>query len=136
QGPADPDVRPTPALSYRRGGGGPPRRVAAATLSAARRAALLEPAVRIGARENARFPSMTANANVLELIGNTPMVKAQHLDTGVCELYLKLECMNPGGSIKDRIGLKMIEAAEARGDLKPGALIVERTAGNTGIGLA
>lgn len=79
---------------------------------------------------------MTANANVLELIGNTPMVKAQHLDTGVCELYLKLECMNPGGSIKDRIGLKMIEAAEARGDLKPGALIVEGTAGNTGIGLA
>jgi cystathionine beta-synthase len=93
-------------------------------------------AVRIEARENARFPSMTANANVLELIGNTPMVKAQHLDTGVCELYLKLECMNPGGSIKDRIGLKMIEAAEARGDLKPGALIVEGTAGNTGIGLA
>ena len=79
---------------------------------------------------------MTANANVLELIGNTPMVKAQHLDTGVCELYLKLECMNPGGSIKDRIGLKVIEAAEARGDLKPGALIVEGTAGNTGIGLA
>lgn len=79
---------------------------------------------------------MTANANVLELIGNTPMVKAQHLDTGVCELYLKLECMNPGGSIKDRIGLKMIEAAEARGELKPGALIVEGTAGNTGIGLA
>ncbi|HEX5693950.1 MAG TPA: cysteine synthase family protein, partial [Arenimonas sp.] len=79
---------------------------------------------------------MTANANVLELIGNTPMVKAQHLDTGVCELYLKLECMNPGGSIKDRIGLKMIEAAEARGDLQPGALIVEGTAGNTGLGLA
>ena len=79
---------------------------------------------------------MAAHQNVLELIGNTPMVKAQHLDTGLCELYLKLECMNPGGSIKDRIGLKMIEAAEARGDLKPGALIVEGTAGNTGIGLA
>ncbi|MBW8311620.1 MAG: pyridoxal-phosphate dependent enzyme [Rhizobium sp.] len=79
---------------------------------------------------------MTAQHNVLELIGNTPMVKAQHLDTGLCELYLKLECMNPGGSIKDRIGLKMIEAAEARGDLRPGATIVEGTAGNTGIGLA
>ena len=79
---------------------------------------------------------MVQQQNVLELIGNTPMVKAQHLDTGVCELYLKLECMNPGGSIKDRIGLKMIEAAEARGDLKPGALIVEGTAGNTGLGLA
>ncbi|KFN50223.1 pyridoxal-phosphate dependent enzyme [Arenimonas composti] len=74
--------------------------------------------------------------NVLQLIGNTPIVKAQHLDTGVCELYLKLECMNPGGSIKDRIGLKMIEAAEARGDIRPGATLVEGTAGNTGIGLA
>src|SRR5690606_6957722 len=79
---------------------------------------------------------MTVQENVLSLIGNTPMVKASHLDAGPCELFLKLECMNPGGSIKDRIGLKMIEAAEARGDLKPGALIVEGTAGNTGIGLA
>jgi cystathionine beta-synthase len=74
--------------------------------------------------------------NVLQLIGNTPIVKAQNLDTGVCELYLKLECMNPGGSIKDRIGLRMIEAAEARGDIRPGATLVEGTAGNTGIGLA
>lgn len=79
---------------------------------------------------------MTVQHSVLELIGNTPLVKAQHLDTGLCELYLKLECANPGGSIKDRIGLKMIEAAEARGDLKPGATLVEGTAGNTGIGLA
>ncbi len=79
---------------------------------------------------------MPVHQNVLELIGETPIVKAQHLDTGVCELYLKLEYMNPGGSIKDRIGLQMIEAAEARGDLKPGATIVEGTAGNTGIGLA
>jgi cystathionine beta-synthase len=79
---------------------------------------------------------MTVHRNVLELIGETPIVRAQHLDTGLCELYLKLECMNPGGSIKDRIGLKMIEAAEARGDLQPGATLVEGTAGNTGIGLA
>jgi cystathionine beta-synthase len=79
---------------------------------------------------------MPVHQNVLELIGETPIVKAQHLDTGVCELYLKLECMNPGGSIKDRIGLRMIEAAEARGDIKPGATLVEGTAGNTGIGLA
>jgi cystathionine beta-synthase len=79
---------------------------------------------------------MTVHRNVLELIGETPIVRAQHLDTGLCELYLKLECMNPGGSIKDRIGLKMIEAAEARGELKPGATLVEGTAGNTGIGLA
>lgn len=79
---------------------------------------------------------MTVHQNVLELIGETPIVRAQHLDAGLCELYLKLECMNPGGSIKDRIGLKMIEAAEARGDIQPGATLVEGTAGNTGIGLA
>jgi cystathionine beta-synthase len=74
--------------------------------------------------------------NVLELIGGTPMVKVSHFDTGPCELYLKLELANPGGSIKDRIGLSMIERAEARGDLKPGDTIVEATAGNTGLGLA
>ena len=74
--------------------------------------------------------------SVLELIGNTPMLKVNHLDVGPCNLYLKLENHNPGGSIKDRIGLSMIEAAEKRGDLKPGATLVEGTAGNTGIGLA
>jgi cystathionine beta-synthase len=76
------------------------------------------------------------NDSVLELIGNTPMVRVRHLDTGPCELFLKLECMNPGGSIKDRIGLSMIEAAEKDGRIKPGATLVEGTAGNTGIGLA
>ncbi|MCR6686527.1 pyridoxal-phosphate dependent enzyme [Pseudoxanthomonas sp.] len=79
---------------------------------------------------------MAPHASVLELIGRTPMVKARHLDTGPCELYLKLENTNPGGSSKDRIGLSMIEAAEQRGELKPGATLVEGTAGNTGIGLA
>ncbi|KAF1719080.1 pyridoxal-phosphate dependent enzyme [Pseudoxanthomonas wuyuanensis] len=79
---------------------------------------------------------MAIHSSVLELIGDTPIVKAQRLDTGVCELFLKLESANPGGSIKDRIGLSMIEAAERRGDLKPGATLVEGTAGNTGIGLA
>ncbi|MGH8084278.1 MAG: pyridoxal-phosphate dependent enzyme [Lysobacter sp.] len=79
---------------------------------------------------------MFISASVLDLIGNTPIVKAQHLDTGVCELYFKLESQNPGGSIKDRIGLKMIEAAEARGEIKPGDTLVEGTAGNTGLGLA
>ncbi len=74
--------------------------------------------------------------SVLELIGNTPMLKVNHLDTGLCDLYLKLENQNPGGSIKDRIGLSMVEAAEKRGNLKPGATLVEGTAGNTGIGLA
>jgi len=79
---------------------------------------------------------MPVHQTVLELIGATPIVKAQRLDTGVCELYLKLESQNPGGSIKDRIGLRMIEAAEKRGDIKPGDTLVEGTAGNTGIGLA
>ncbi|MGH8061016.1 MAG: pyridoxal-phosphate dependent enzyme [Pseudoxanthomonas sp.] len=79
---------------------------------------------------------MAIHSSVLELIGETPIVKAQRLDAGVCELYLKLESSNPGGSIKDRIGMSMIEAAEQRGDLKPDATLVEGTAGNTGIGLA
>jgi len=79
---------------------------------------------------------MPIYSSVLELIGRTPIIKAQHLNTGLCELYLKLENHNPGGSIKDRIGLAMIEAAERRGDIAPGATLVEGTAGNTGLGLA
>lgn len=79
---------------------------------------------------------MTIHSSVLELIGNTPMVRAQHLDTGCCELFFKLESMNPGGSIKDRIGLTMIESAERAGKIKRGDTLVEGTAGNTGIGLA
>ena len=74
--------------------------------------------------------------NVLDMVGRTPMLKVRRLDTGPCELYLKLELMNPAGSIKDRIGLSMIEEAERRGDIKPGSTIVEATAGNTGLGLA
>ena len=64
------------------------------------------------------------------------MLEVRHIDTGPCRLFLKLELMNPGGSIKDRIGISMIGEAEQRGDLKPGDTIVEATAGNTGIGLA
>ena len=79
---------------------------------------------------------MPIHASVLELIGRTPIVKARRLDTGPCELYFKLESQNPGGSIKDRIGLSMIEAAEQAGKIKPGDTLVEGTAGNTGIGLA
>ncbi|HEY0309778.1 MAG TPA: pyridoxal-phosphate dependent enzyme [Luteimonas sp.] len=79
---------------------------------------------------------MTIHQSVLELVGNTPIVQAQRLDTGPCTLYLKLESQNPGGSIKDRIGMSMIEAAERRGDIQPGDTLVEGTAGNTGIGLA
>src|SRR5271154_6890984 len=79
---------------------------------------------------------MNLAPNVLELIGNTPIVKVSRLDTGPCELYLKLESTNPGGSIKDRIGGAMIEAAEKEGKLKPGGTIIEATAGNTGLALA
>ena len=79
---------------------------------------------------------MPIHASVLELIGRTPVVKARRLDTGPCELYFKLESQNPGGSIKDRIGLSMIEAAEQAGKIRPGDTLVEGTAGNTGIGLA
>src|SRR6266852_4304473 len=74
--------------------------------------------------------------DVLHLIGNTPMIETRRLDTGPCRLFLKLENQNPGGSIKDRIALSMIEAAERAGQIKPGSLIVEATAGNTGLGLA
>ncbi|MBK9495564.1 MAG: pyridoxal-phosphate dependent enzyme [Xanthomonadales bacterium] len=79
---------------------------------------------------------MRIHHSITELIGNTPIVKSSNLDTGLCTLFFKLEAFNPGGSIKDRIGLTMIEAAEQRGDLQPGGIIVEGTAGNTGIGLA
>jgi cystathionine beta-synthase len=74
--------------------------------------------------------------SVLELIGNTPMVEVRRLDTGPCRLFLKLENQNPGGSIKDRIALSMIEAAEREKKIQRGSLIVEATAGNTGLGLA
>ena len=70
----------------------------------------------------------------LALIGATPLLRLTRFDTGPCTLYLKLECQNPGGSIKDRVGLSMIEAAERDGRLASGALIVEATAGNTGLG--
>jgi cystathionine beta-synthase len=73
---------------------------------------------------------------VLDQIGNTPMVRITRFDTGPCELWLKLESQNPGGSIKDRIGVAMIEAAERDGRLEPGGTVVEATAGNTGLGLA
>lgn len=72
----------------------------------------------------------------LSLIGNTPMMELIGFDTGLCELYLKLESQNPGGSIKDRMAVAMVEAAERSGALRPGGTLVEATAGNTGIGLA
>lgn len=74
--------------------------------------------------------------SILNLIGNTPIVELSFFDTGLCKLYLKLENQNPGGSIKDRIGLSMIEAAERDGKISSGSTLIEATAGNTGIGLA
>jgi cystathionine beta-synthase len=76
--------------------------------------------------------------SIVPLIGNTPLLKVKHFDTGPCELFLKLENQNPGGSIKDRIGISMIDAAEKAGLLVHGkqTKIVEATAGNTGLGLA
>ena len=79
---------------------------------------------------------MAPAGSVLQMIGNTPMLELTRMDTGPCRLFLKLENQNPGGSIKDRIGLAMIEAAERDGRLQPGGTIVEATAGNTGLGLA
>lgn len=78
----------------------------------------------------------TSRPAVLSLIGNTPLIEVTRLDVGLCQLFLKLESQNPAGSIKDRVGLWMIEAAEKDGRLKPGGTIIEATAGNTGLGLA
>jgi len=80
--------------------------------------------------------SRTDRPAVLDQIGNTPLVRISRLPTGPCELFLKLESQNPGGSIKDRIGVSMIEAAERDGRLPPGGTVIEATAGNTGLGLA
>ncbi|MCJ1977740.1 cysteine synthase A [Pseudolactococcus paracarnosus] len=74
--------------------------------------------------------------NITELIGATPIVKLRHVEADSADVYVKLEAFNPGGSVKDRIALNMIRAAEADGSLKAGGTIVEPTSGNTGIGLA
>lgn len=74
--------------------------------------------------------------NLLSLIGNTPMLELKKFDIGPCRLFVKMENQNPGGSIKDRVALSMIEAAEASGRLQPGSTLIEATAGNTGLGLA
>jgi cystathionine beta-synthase len=79
---------------------------------------------------------MNLYTSILDMVGRTPMLEITNIDTGPCRLFLKLELMNPGGSIKDRIGISMIEQAEERGDIKPGDTLVEATAGNTGLGLA
>ncbi len=78
-----------------------------------------------------------AKENVLEAVGNTPIVRLNHIGRHTkADIYVKMEFMNPGGSMKDRIAINIIDDAEARGDLKPGGTIVEATSGNTGMGLA
>src|SRR5580704_2512266 len=80
---------------------------------------------------------MTRVFNVLELIGNTPLVNISELSPNPnVEILVKLEGQNPGGSVKDRIALSLIEDAEERGVLQPGATLIEPSSGNTGIGLA
>ena len=75
--------------------------------------------------------------NVLDLIGHTPLVRLNSVTEGIeATVLVKVEYLNPGGSVKDRIALKMIEAAEAEGKLAPGGTVVEPTSGNTGVGLA
>jgi cystathionine beta-synthase len=79
---------------------------------------------------------MASDFHVVNLIGNTPLLELRTFDGGPCRLFVKLESQNPGGSIKDRIGRSMIEAAEHDGKILPGSTLVEATAGNTGLGLA
>jgi len=79
---------------------------------------------------------MSIADTILDRIGGTPLVRINKLNQGGAEVVVKVESFNPGGSVKDRIAFAMIEAAEKAGKLKPGALIIEPTSGNTGVGLA
>src|ERR687883_811682 len=79
---------------------------------------------------------MARYANILETVGNTPVVRINHLAPKGVNLYVKVEAFNPLGSVKDRLALGVIEAAERSGELKPGQTVIEATSGNTGIGLA
>src|SRR5438270_2266762 len=85
----------------------------------------------------AQMKNLGVYDNICQVIGNTPVVRLNRIPKeGWAEVLVKLESFNPGGSVKDRIGLSMIEAAERQGRLKPGGMIVEATSGNTGVGLA
>ena len=80
---------------------------------------------------------MNIAKSITDLIGNTPLLELQNLSRGLpARVAVKLEFFNPGSSVKDRIALAMVEAAEREGKIKPGTTIVEATSGNTGIGLA
>ena len=74
--------------------------------------------------------------NILEAIGRTPLIRLSRMTAGLRpQIYVKAEFLNPGGSVKDRIAITMIDEAERRGDIKPGGTIIEGTSGNTGMGL-
>ncbi len=80
---------------------------------------------------------MTIHNSTAELIGNTPLIRLNHVTEGIkATIAVKVEYFNPGGSSKDRIAERIIDAAEKSGELKPGGVIVEPTSGNTGVGLA
>ena len=80
---------------------------------------------------------MNFKKDIIDAVGNTPLVRLNRITKGLKpQIFAKLESNNPGGSVKDRIGIAMLEAAERNGDIKPGGTVVEATSGNTGIGLA
>ncbi|MCH7777221.1 MAG: cysteine synthase family protein, partial [Gemmatimonadetes bacterium] len=82
-------------------------------------------------------PHRKAYGDILATVGNTPLIRLNKVTEGIpAQIYGKAEFFNPGGSLKDRIGVAIIEAAEKSGDLKPGGVVVEGTSGNTGVGLA
>ena len=90
-----------------------------------------------GGRLGLPSPVMAVHDSLLDLVGNTPLLRFRRIGREYpCTIYAKLEMLNPGGSVKDRIALRMIEQAEQAGDLQPGGTIVEPTSGNTGVGLA
>lgn len=93
--------------------------------------------LKVGRRACLEERLMETYENILELIGDTPLVKLSRISRGVRpNIYVKIESFNPGGSIKDRIGIRMLEAAERKGLIKKGGTIIEPTSGNTGVGLA
>jgi len=79
---------------------------------------------------------VTLYNNITEVVGNTPLVRLNRITPGGAHVYAKLEFYNPTSTVKDRIGIAMVDAAEASGELKPGGTIIEATSGNTGIALA
>src|SRR6478672_2740076 len=108
------------------------RQIGVSVLAKRRSGALVRDACRAG-----RFAGMKYANSLLELIGNTPLVKLNRVVGTTSSLVLaKVEYLNPGGSVKDRIAVRMVDAAEKDGLLRPGGTIVEPTSGNTGVGLA